>query len=126
MVVANKQPQAIGEPKAYIQLWDQRTSGSPETERGFSLHLTAEDAERYVINYWDSQPSQAPVRYISDFLGPLEIAVSQEFYEELLAAKEQGELGIRKEYGPPPDPIPGEFTNLNAWDPDLLRRARLM
>lgn len=99
-----------------IQLWQQKSRGSPETESGCSLHLTLQDCTQYINEYWDEMPkvsdqAKVPNKYEAPCGNPFKIEVHERTYEKIRASKNGIRLTILlSEWG-----IPHEFTNLNAW-----------
>lgn len=61
---------------------------------GFSLHLTDDDRIAYVKAYWDQMPDTIPAEYSRPTGDPFLHEVSEETYQEVLAATK--EHGIRR------------------------------
>lgn len=106
-----------------IQLWQQKSRGSPETESGCSLHLTPQDCARYISEYWDEMPAvsdraRVPDKYEAPCGHPFKIQVHERTYEKIRESKN----GIRLTSLLPEWDIPHDFTNLNAWKTSRLSR----
>lgn len=99
-----------------VQLWQQKSRGSPETESGCSLHLTGQDRTEYIDGYWDEMPkvndqAEIPDKYETTWGRPFHIEVHEATYEKIKTSKNGIRLtSILPEWG-----IPEDFTNLNSW-----------
>ena len=58
------------------QKWEESEAGWGTRPDGFSLHLTFNGLKKYVSDYWDRMPEEAPAEYERPHGTPYEIGVS--------------------------------------------------
>jgi hypothetical protein len=79
-------------------LWEESEAGWGQRPDGFSLHLTQEDAKKYVEQHNAGLPKAPPVphEYDRPCGEPYLVELTQEQDEELQRLKKQGICGIRR------------------------------
>ncbi|MBR9700242.1 hypothetical protein GOV11_00040 [Candidatus Woesearchaeota archaeon] len=71
--------------------WEESERGWGVRPDGCSLHLTAEDAEKYVDNYRDGMPREAPREYMCPSGNPIVAGAAPDLYKRVKESK----YGIR-------------------------------
>lgn len=73
-----------GDYEVVCQKWEEKERGWGSRPDGFSLHIDEAQRARYVQEYWDSMPDQAPDDYEAPDGTPYAVGVGIEVYAELV------------------------------------------
>lgn len=83
------------EKDVIYQYWMESERGWGQRPDGFSIHLSSEDYKKFVEDYWASMPDEIPDEYSFPVAIPTIRSVPMGAYQELVAEKKEGRLGIR-------------------------------
>lgn len=83
------------EHRAITQAWVESEKGWGVRPDGSSLHLTEQDREKFIKEYWDGMPDETPDVYCRPEGQPRGCLIDDETYSKLLIATNDGEYGIR-------------------------------
>lgn len=85
--------------RVIVQKWEESERNWGVRPDGYSLHLTAEDKEAFVAEYWSKMPKMVPDEYSRPSGKPYDAEVGAEIFAEVQNSKN----GIRK-FDRPPSP----------------------
>lgn len=74
--------------EAICQDWEESERGWGTRPDGCSLHLTIEDRNLFVKNYWDLMPREVPDEYERPEGNPFRIEVSRKLYNQIKKSDE--------------------------------------
>ena len=77
------------------QAWWESERGWGERPNGYSLHLSVEDCEQFIKEYWDSMPNYVPDEYSRPYGDPKVRMVIERIYLQLIELKAKGKNGFR-------------------------------
>ncbi len=69
-----------------VQKWEESERGWGVRPDGFSLHMTDEDREAFIKEYWDSMPKKAPDEYSRPAGTPYKAEVDEEVFQKVKEA----------------------------------------
>lgn len=96
----------------WCQKWEESERGWGTRPDGYSLHLTFQDAEIYIREYWDSMPDAVPDEYSRPDGNIYPCLVDKNVCEEIKDSKN----GIRR-LGNPPRPFLVSDEDVGGWVP---------
>ena len=65
------------------QGWLESERGWGQRPNGYSLHLSLGDRKRYIENYWDRMPDDAPREYSRPSCNPKVAKVTEKLYNKI-------------------------------------------
>lgn len=85
------------EPKAQVvyQTWVESERGWGTRPDGYSIHLSLDDRDRFIQEYWDSLPDEVPDEYSLPYGDAKPYSVNQKTFMRLQEAKEEQRFGLR-------------------------------
>jgi hypothetical protein len=85
-----------GPEKVVVQKWEESEKGWGTRPDGFSLHLSLGGLRRYVKEYWEGMPDEAPDEYSRPCGTPYIAGVSQNLVRRMIT--EDGNLRFYENY----------------------------
>jgi hypothetical protein len=83
-------------PFAFCQQWEESERGWGVRPDGYSLHLSLEDVEKYIKQYWEKQKDgPAPDEYSRNCGKPYMCTISAQLHGQLIEEKRKGSFGRR-------------------------------
>lgn len=73
----------MGLEEAVYLSWEESEAGWETRPDGFSLHLTVQDAHRFVHDYWKKMPDSVPDTYARPAGTPYPVKVGERLYEDI-------------------------------------------
>jgi hypothetical protein len=84
-----------GERIVIKQSWLESEIGWGTRPDGYSLHLSDQDREKFIEEYWNRMPSEVPDEYSRPTGNPKLQTVPELTWKDLLNARARGDFGIR-------------------------------
>jgi len=75
---------------AFLETWTETERGWGQRDDGCSIHLTKEDYEKYVKEYWAGMPKEVPDEYERPDGNLREVVVSEKIFKKLKKLKSNG------------------------------------
>lgn len=72
---------------AYRINWIESERGWGTRDDGYSLHISAEEAKKYVNDHWDTMPDEAPSEYSRPDCDPYLVEIDSEIAKKLKKKK---------------------------------------
>ena len=69
------------------QTWEESEAGWGIRPDGYSLHLTNEDRDEYIREYWDSMPDDVQHEYSRPSGSPTILEVPDDVYKRIVVSK---------------------------------------
>lgn len=71
--------------RVVVQKWEESERGWGTRPDGYSVHLTDDDRQAYIDEYWASMPDEAPAEYSRPHGTPYEAEIAPDKREDFLA-----------------------------------------
>lgn len=75
---------------AFLETWTESESGWGQRDDGCSLHISKEDYEKYVEDYWADMPKEVPHEYVRPDSNLKEVVISDKLFRKLKKSKHNG------------------------------------
>ncbi len=73
--------------KVIVQRWEESENGWALRPDGYSLHITDEDRQNFIQDYWDSMPEEVPDEYSRPSVEPYKARVDKGTFAEIRKSK---------------------------------------
>jgi hypothetical protein len=81
--------------EAVFVCWEESEAGWGTRPDGCSLHLSVEDSQRYIKDYWKRMPKQVPDEYSRPASSSQKVLVSRSIYGKIKRATKSRPYGLR-------------------------------